>query len=86
MPDNRRTQQRIDHLQGLLDTEYEKLQKLETDHSLAPPGELRASLELTLKQKTWPRIRELESQLDELHTPVSDPKDVPHEEVTRLSP
>ncbi|MGB2985262.1 MAG: hypothetical protein WBE26_05210 [Phycisphaerae bacterium] len=84
MPDNGRTRQRIDHLQGLLDTEYEKLHKLETDHALAPPGESRVSLELTLKQKIWPRIHELESELDELHAEVPDPKDVPQDEAETL--
>ncbi len=84
MPNENRARQRIDHLQGLLDTEYEKLQKLETDISVAPPRELRASLELTLKKKTWPRIRELEDDLDGCQTVAADVKHVSDDEAAAL--
>ena len=84
MPDNRRTRQRIDHLQGLLDIEYEKLEKLEKAYALAPSGEPKATLELSLKYTNWPQIHKLEGELDELLTHVSDPKDVPRGEAETL--
>lgn len=77
-----RTSQRIKHLDGLLDIEYDKLEGYEKEYAMLGPGPARTALRLQMQRKSWPAIRKLETELAELLVQMSE--NIPEDEAKVL--
>lgn len=84
MGNTQRILQRIDHLDGLLDIEYDKLCDYEKGYAMLGPGPTKTALKLQMQRESWPEIRKLETKLAELLVQLSQGDKIPEDEAKIL--
>jgi hypothetical protein len=84
MQNRDRAVKRIEHLEELLDIEYEKLQDFERESALLGPGPEKTALKLRMQRDTWPTIRKHETEIAGLLAEVSQSESLPDSEVESI--